>query len=76
MFWGSANPLNVLLIPPKYDIIRKYNMAPKIAAVLSITHIVILGRFLLSIPRFSRLLDTREQLLRLDGYLIIQFKVK
>ena len=29
------------------------------------------------IPRFSRLLNTPEQLLlRLDGYLIVQFKVK
>ena len=32
---------------------------------------------LVSIPRFSRLLNTLEQLLlRLDGYLIVQFKVK
>ena len=31
----------------------------------------------MSIPRFSRLLNTLEQLLlRLDGYLIVQFKVK
>ena len=37
MFLGSANPLNVFLIPPNYDIIRKYNMAAKIAAVLGIT---------------------------------------
>ena len=29
----------------------------------------------MSIPRFSRLLNIRE-LLRLDGYLIVQFKVK
>ena len=34
---GSANPLNVFLIPPNYDTIRKYNMAAKIAAVLGIT---------------------------------------
>ena len=32
---------------------------------------------LVYIPRFSRLLNTLEQLLlRLDGYLIVQFKVK
>ena len=32
---------------------------------------------LVSIPMFSRLLNTLEQLLlRLDGYLIVQFKVK
>ena len=31
----------------------------------------------MSIPGFSRLLNTLEQLLlRLDGYLIVQFKVK
>ena len=80
MFLGSANSLNVFLSPPNYDIIGKYNMAAKIAAVLSITlicFIVILEIILVSIPRFSRLLNTLEQLLlRLDGYLIVQFKVK
>ena len=80
MFLGSANPLNVFLIPPNYDIIRKYNMAAKIAAILSITlirFIVIIEIILVSIPRFSRLLNTLEQLLlRLDGYIIVQFKVK
>ncbi len=82
MFSGSANPLNVFITSPNYDIIRKYNMAAKIAAVLCITLI----RFIVvsypreiilrSIPRFSSLLNTLEQLiLRLDGYLIVQFKV-
>ena len=37
MFSGSANPLNVFLALPNYDIVRKYNMAAKIAAVLGIT---------------------------------------
>ena len=37
MFPRSANPLNVFLTPTNYDIIRKYNMAAKIAAVLGIT---------------------------------------
>ena len=82
MFAGSANPLNVFITSPNYDIIRKYNMGANIAAVLGITLI----RFILvsypreiilrSIPRFSSLLNTLEQLiLRLDGYLIVQFKV-
>ena len=47
MFSGSANPLNVFITSPNYDIIRKYNMAAKIAAVLGITlirFIVILER--------------------------------
>ena len=77
MFLGSANTLNVFLIPPNYDIIRKDNMAAKIAAVLSIRptlirFIVILDIMLVSIPMFSRLLNmnTQEQLLLgLDGYL-------
>ena len=75
MFLGSANSLNIFLIPPTYDIIRKDNMAAKIAAVLSITlirFIVILEIMLVSIPMFSRLLNmnTLEQLLlRLGGYL-------
>ena len=83
MFLGSANPFNVFLIPPNDDIIIKYNMAAKIAAVLDITLI----RFIVncypreisfvSFPRFSRLLNILKQLLlRLDGYLIVQFKVK
>ena len=46
-FLGSANPLNVFLIPPNYDITRKSKMAAKMAAVRSITlirFIVILER--------------------------------
>ena len=81
MFTGSANPLTVFLIPPNYDIIRKYNMAATIAAVLGIysnsVHSYPREIILVSIPRFSRLLNTLQQLLlRLDGYLIVQFKVK
>ena len=48
MFLGSVNPLNVFLILPNYDIIRKYNMAANMAAVLGITvirFIVILERY-------------------------------
>ena len=40
MFLGSANPLNVFLIPPNYDITGKSNMAANMAAVLSITLIM------------------------------------
>ena len=80
MFLGSANPLNVFLIPPNYDIIRKYNMAAKIAAVLGITlirFIVILERHYGVYSKFFRLLNTLEQLLlRLNGYRIVQFNVK
>ena len=54
-------------------------MAAKTAAILSSTLIrliVIIEIIVVSIPRFSRLLNALEQLLRLDGYLIVQFKVK
>ena len=47
MFSGSANPLNVFLTTPNYDIIRKNYVAAKIGAVLGITlirFIVILER--------------------------------
>ena len=58
MFLGSANPLNVFLTSPNYDIIRKYNMAANIAAVLGIysnsVHIYPREILLVSIPRFSR----------------------
>ena len=47
MFSGSDNPINVFLIPPNYDIIRKYNMAANIAAVMGITLI----RFIVIIER-------------------------
>ena len=75
MFLGPANSLNIFLIPPTYDIVRKDNMAAKISAVLSITvirFIVILEIVLVYIPMFSKLLNmnTLEQLLlRLDSYL-------
>ena len=48
MLSGSANPLNVFLIPPNYDIIRKYNMAAKIAAVLGITLIRVYSKAILA----------------------------
>ena len=81
MFSGSANPLNVFLTPPNYDIIRKYNMAAKMAACTGYysnsVHSYPREIMLVSIPRFSRLLNTLKQLLLpLDGYLIVQFKVK
>ena len=37
VIFGSANPLNVFLIPPNYDITKTYNMAAKMAAVPSIS---------------------------------------
>ena len=52
MFLGSANPLNVFLILPNYDIIRKYNMATNMAAVLGITEI----RFIVILERYFRCL--------------------
>ena len=48
MFYGSANPLNVFLILPNYDVTRKSNIATKMAAVRSVTRI----RFIVILERY------------------------
>ena len=80
MFYGSANPLNVFVILPNYDITRKSNKAAQDGCrseyYSNSVHSYPREILLVSIPRLSRLLSTLEQLvLRSDGYVIVKFKV-
>ena len=60
MFSGSAKQLNVFLAPPNYDIIRKYNMAAKIAAVLGITLIRFIVIQIYNVGVYSKVFQVSE----------------